>query len=92
MSGSDYEGPVEEHRRRGRSRRCSWCGDYIKPGDLYVAWFSVYQGEGRQIRMHPECRTGGFDEVEWSRYDYEYQLGGMDRGNPWSKDDAAAMT
>ena len=63
---------TETHRARKR-HRCSWCWQFIEPGDMYhkYRWFDG--GDASTVKSHPECyeaieeavrEEGGF--YEWT--------------------------
>lgn len=56
-----------------KQHRCTWCWQFIQPGETYKRYRYYSEGEAGTVKLHPECKTavddaayeeGGF--VEWT--------------------------
>lgn len=60
-----------QHCARKR-HRCTWCWEFIEPGDQYKRYRAYSDGDASTIKMHPECLEVMEDEareeggwIEW---------------------------
>ena len=64
---SSHCGAITIHeKRRGKVRRCQWCGQNIEVGEHYCKWLYFCDGERDTVYAHTEC------QAEWSRQASEY--------------------
>ena len=54
-------------RKAGKNHRCTYCGEGIASGEMYLFQKGRYDGRWYESKMHPEC----FNDIETSE-DYEY--------------------
>ena len=53
---SEYAGMQSTHiKRRGKIRRCEWCGQKIIIGEKYRKWLWFDGGERSTVYAHDEC-------------------------------------
>jgi hypothetical protein len=51
----------EKQRRARKQHRCTSCGGSIRPGDLYLNHFSIFEGDATSARLCAAC-DGSRDE------------------------------
>ena len=53
---SEHCGQVTHHvKRRGKIRRCDWCGTNIELGERYATWLYFDTGSRSTVYAHAEC-------------------------------------
>ena len=58
---SVYVAPETRQKAR-KSHRCTWCGNPIDIGVVYVRWYSIVDDYGATNRVHVECLPGVYEE------------------------------
>jgi hypothetical protein len=58
---------IGESKRRARiAHRCSWCGQPIQVGEVYVRTRFVFEGDPGSNKFHLECDKAAADDyAEW---------------------------
>ena len=69
MSGF-FNDPVK--RKCREEKRCMYCGQMIKVGEIYTHQTGIYDGAWQDTKMHPEC----FDDmIDFGDGEYELYSG-----------------
>jgi len=62
---------VAEHKSRKR-RRCTWCWQFIEPGEHYKRYRTYDGDDSGTVTMHPECfdamRQAARDDGGWIQW------------------------
>lgn len=65
---SEYAGCETTHtKRRGKIRRCSWCGQGINVGERYCKWLWFDGGDRSTVYAHEVCAKGWQRETKRER-------------------------
>lgn len=78
---SEHCGQVTRHvKRRGKIRRCDWCGQQIEIGERYATWLYFDAGERSSVYAHAEC-ADAWQEAASDEGGVVYADGNCDRPN-----------
>jgi hypothetical protein len=76
---SEHCGKVTHHvKKRGRIRRCEWCGQQIKAGERYAKWLYFDGGSRSTVYAHDECSKAWEAEAA-EAHDFVYAGGDYPR-------------
>lgn len=56
-----FNHPVE--RKCRKEKRCMYCGQMLKVGEIYTHQTGIYDGAWQDTKMHPECFEECFDDM-----------------------------
>jgi hypothetical protein len=69
--------PMHHTKRRGKKRRCNWCGQAIEIGERYATWAWYDDGSRSTVYCHVECETAwlmaAFDNGGYAYADFDQE-------------------
>lgn len=63
-----YTTDPESHKAQ-KQHRCTWCWQFIEPGEQYTRYRCYDCGDAATVKMHPECFAAMMTEAaDWGGY------------------------
>jgi hypothetical protein len=79
---------AESTQKAKKEHKCSWCGQQILVGEMYLRSRVVFEGDPQTNKFHPECGdAAAADNMEWGEGFMPYE---QERPAKRSQSDAGA--